>query len=209
MSTNPVNPPICADYDSMGDSGRFPRKTIQKPFLSKFRKKIKSFINKKILCLGFLLLTTVMYGQNHILIGDSQTVFLAKNSTKIRRISQLAEGGIGIKQLLYKVNAYPVLTTVKSVTICIGVNDRYRDVGIARLVQLLRVKFPNARFFVVQGSWGWGGVKKMNRKDFDIYYRKWINHECIIVNPAIGFGDPHANKKVYREIMENIEKNLD
>jgi hypothetical protein len=152
-----------------------------------------------------LLFTILNFSQEHILIGDSQTHFLAKYSTEIKRIPKLSQGGIGVVQLISKVRLYPVSPNVKSVSICIGVNDRYKDRGVQQLFIRLKNTFPNAHFYIIQGSWGWGGVSKMNQNTLDKYYKQFPG---TIIHPAIGKGDPHKDKKVYRIIMKNLESRI-
>ena len=152
-----------------------------------------------------LLFTIFSFSQEHILIGDSQTRYLAKYSTKIKRVPKLSQGGIGVVQLVYKVSSYPVSPNVKSVSICIGVNDRYKDKGIQQLFIRLINTFPNAHFYIIQGSWGWGGVSKMNQSNLDKYYKQFLG---TIIHPAIGNGDPHTDKKVYKTIMNSLENQI-
>jgi hypothetical protein len=145
------------------------------------------------------------YGQEHILIGDSQTTYLSKNSIKIKRIPELSKGGIGVPYLINMVSSYPKSTNVKSVSICIGVNDRYKDRGVNELVKIVKNKFPNAKLFVIQGSWGWGGVSKMNQTNLDLYYKHFVDLGCSLITPPIGYGDPHRDKKTYETIIKKIE----
>lgn len=152
-----------------------------------------------------LLFTIFSFSQEHILIGDSQTYILAKHSTKIKQVSELSQPGIGVVQLTSKVRLYPVSPNVKSVSICIGVNDRYKDRGIQQLFIRLINTFPNAHFYIIQGSWGWGGVSKMNQSNLDKYYKHFLG---TIIHPAIGNGDPHIDKKVYKNIMKNLENQI-
>jgi len=156
-----------------------------------------------------LLLTSLTcYSQQHIIIGDSQTLYLSNQATQLKRVKELCKGGIGITILNEKVKAYPISIQVKTVTVCIGVNDCYRDKGVRILVQNINKKFPNAKIYAVQGSWGWGGVSKMNQKNLDTYYKLFESLNCIIISPAIGEGDPHANKESYKIIIKNIENRL-
>jgi hypothetical protein len=152
-----------------------------------------------------LLFTVLSFSQEHILIGDSQTYYLSQHSTEIKRIPKLSQSGIGVVQLIYKVRLYPVSPNVKSVSICIGVNDRYKDRGVQQLFIRLKNTFPNAHFYIIQGSWGWGKVRRMNQSNLDKYYKHFPG---TIIHPAIGNGDPHTDKKVYRTIMKNIEQEL-
>lgn len=153
-----------------------------------------------------LLFSVFTFSQEHILIGDSQTYFLAKHSTKIKRVSKLSQPGIGVLQLTQKIRLYPVSPYVKSVSLCIGVNDGYKDKGIQQLVVRLKNTFPNAHFYIIQGSWGWGKVRRISQNKVYTYYKQFPG---TIIYPAIGKGDPHRDKKVYKIIMKNIENCLD
>ena len=144
-----------------------------------------------------VLFTFVTYSQQHILIGDSQTYILAKHSTKIKRVPQLSQSGIGVAQLTSKVHLYAVSPCVSSVSVCIGVNDAYKDRGIQQLLVRIKNTFPNAKIYIIQGSWGWGNLDK--------YYKQFTG---TIIHPAIGNGDPHTDKKVYKTIMKKIEQEL-
>jgi hypothetical protein len=152
-----------------------------------------------------ILFSVFTFSQEHILIGDSQTYFLAKHSTQIKRIPKLSQPGIGVVQLTQKVRLYPVSPYVKSVSICIGVNDGYKDKGIQQLVVRLKNTFPNANFYIIQGSWGWGKVSRMNQNTLDRYYKQFPG---TTIHPAIGKGDPHRDKKVYRIIMKSLETRI-
>ena len=152
-----------------------------------------------------ILFSVFTFSQEHILIGDSQTYFLAKHSTQIKQIKRLCQPGIGVVQLTQKVRLYPVSPYVKSVSICIGVNDGYKDKGIQQLVVRLKNTFPNANFYIIQGSWGWGKVSRMNQNTLDRYYKQFPG---TIIHPAIGKGDPHKDKKVYRIIMKSLETQI-
>jgi hypothetical protein len=152
-----------------------------------------------------LLFTILSFSQEHILIGDSQTYLLARHSTEIKRIPKLSQSGIGVVQLIYKVRLYPVSPNVKSVSICIGVNDAYKDRGVQQLFIRLKNTFPNAHFYIIQGSWGWGTVRRMNQNNIDKYYKHFPG---TIIYPAIGKGDPHRNKKVYKTIMKSLENQI-
>lgn len=155
-----------------------------------------------------ILFTFVTYSQQHILIGDSQTYILAKHSTKIKRVPKLTQPGIGVVQLTSKVRLYPVSPYVNSVSVCIGVNDGYKDRGVKQLLIRIKNTFPNAKIFIIQGSWGWGRVRRANQNTLDKYYKQYINSGCILISPAIGRGDPHRDKNVYKIIMKSLESQI-
>ena len=155
-----------------------------------------------------LFFTLSIYSQQHILIGDSQTYILAKHSTKIKQVSKLSQPGIGVVQLTNKLRLYPVSPHVNTVSLCIGVNDGYKDKGIQQLLQKTKKTFPNAKIFIIQGSWGWGKVKKANQNTLNKYYKQYIDSGCILISPAIGKGDPHKNKNIYKIIIKSLESQI-
>jgi len=65
-------------------------------------------------------------------------------------------------ELNNNVVSYPTSKNIKSVSVCIGVNDSYRDNGVEILMNTIKRTFPNATIYIIQGSWGWGNVKKDN-----------------------------------------------
>ena len=155
-----------------------------------------------------LLFTIFSFSQEHILIGDSQTYILAKHSTKIKQVSELSQSGIGVLQLTNKVRLYPVSPCVNSVSVCIGVNDGYKNRGVQQLLIGIKNTFPNAKIYIIQGSWGWGKVRRANQNTLNKYYKQYIDSGCILISPAIGRGDPHRDKKVYKIIMKSLESQI-
>jgi hypothetical protein len=155
-----------------------------------------------------LLFTIFSFSQEHILIGDSQTYILAKHSTKIKQVSELSQSGIGVLQLTNKVRLYPVSPCVNSVSVCIGVNDGYKNRGVQQLLIRIKNIFPNAKIYIIQGSWGWGRVRRTNQNTLNKYYKQYIDSGCILISPAIGRGDPHRDKNVYKIIMKNLENQI-
>jgi hypothetical protein len=155
-----------------------------------------------------LFFTLSIYSQQHVLIGDSQTYYLSRHSTKIKRVPQLSQSGIGVLQLTAKIRLYPVSPQVNSVSLCIGVNDGYKDRGVKELLVRTKNTFPNAKIFIIQGSWGWGRVVKSNQNTLDKYYKQYIDSGCILISPSIGKGDPHRNKIIYKIIMKSLEDRI-
>lgn len=156
----------------------------------------------------YLMFVFVAYGQEHILIGDSQTYFLKKHSNIVKQSSKLSKSGIGVQDLIQKVKRYPIKTNVKTVTICIGVNDNYVDKGIELLIIRVSKTFPNAKLLVIKGSWGWGKVRNLNVNKFNDYYKIFEKLNCVLINTPIGKGDPHRDKKVYGTIMKELETKI-
>ena len=153
-----------------------------------------------------------------IIIGDSQTPYVSRNSSKVQLVDELQEGSKGVGWLRDQVAAYPVSPKVKNVVLCIGTNGGYSSKGSAEagLFTALRKTFPNAKIYAVQGSWGWGGVSKYTEKQVRSYYiNQYQNRGAILIEPPIGDGkkngdrsDPHGPRTAYEQIGAAIDDEL-
>ena len=149
-----------------------------------------------------------------IIIGDSQTPFIKKQSNKIEMLGNVGgenvlwKGGMGLKWLKDAVSKYPITKDIKNVVINIGTNGGFNsNEDIDGLVNELKRVFPNAKLFAVKGSWGWGGNKNVTETKVNSYYDKFENEGVKIINPAIGsVKDPHSNLPIYKEIGKNIDE---
>jgi hypothetical protein len=161
---------------------------------------------------------TIVVGKNkNIIIGDSQTPYVDNATLKANRISKdggeksLWEGGKTVSWLIKALKKYPVDKNVENVIICIGTNGgfgKFLNDDIGGLFTQLEMKFPKAKFLVVQGSWGWGGLKNIKKSDVTNYYKKFEKYGAKIIEPPIGDIEPHGNKPIYKEIGRNIDKML-
>lgn len=133
---------------------------------------------------------------------------MSKYSTKIIHIKKLSKEGIGVNELNKKIISYPTSHKIKSVSVCIGVNDFYKDKGIKPLMNTIKRTFPNAKIFVIQGSWGWGNIRKDNSSTILKYYKIFHKFGAEIIDPPIGYGDPHRDKKIYKTIIQIIETKI-
>lgn len=151
-----------------------------------------------------------------IIIGDSQTPFIKKQSSKVQMLGSVGgenvlwKGGMGLKWLKDAVSKYPITKDIKNVVINIGTNGGFNpNEDIDGLVNELKRVFPNAKLFVVKGSWGWGGNKDVTETKVNAYYKKFENEGVKIINPAIGsVKDPHSNLPIYKEIGKSIDNTL-
>jgi hypothetical protein len=149
-------------------------------------------------------------------IGDSQTPFIDNNSMKVSRIdtssgqSSLWKGGVNLKWLKESVNAYPVSPSVNSIVINIGTNGGFNpNDDVEGLVNAIKTKFPNAKLFVVKGSWGWGGNVNVTESKVNSYYDKFSNLGVEVIKTPIGkVNDPHSNLPVYAQIGSEIDSKL-
>ncbi len=153
--------------------------------------------------------------KNYI-IGDSQTPFIDMNSSKASRINNksgvesLWKSGMGLSWLKTAVEQYPVSKDVNAIIINIGTNDGFnlKD-DVTGLVGAVRKKFPNAKLFAVQGSWGWGNNSKISEEKVRAYYSKFENVGVTLIYPPIGkVKDPHGNLPIYKEIGKEIDKEI-
>lgn len=149
----------------------------------------------------------------YILIGDSQTPYLARYSQSVKMIGE-AEGnanlhrtGWTLEKLKNAVGEYKESPAVKGVAICIGTNDGFANPGnnILLLKAAIERVFPNVeKIIVIKGSWGWGNnkaavkengkyvtgndgkVKGITKEAVDAYYAQFTKAGITAIDPAIG-----------------------
>jgi hypothetical protein len=149
----------------------------------------------------------------NIIIGDSQTPFIAKRSQNVKMISKVGSksslwlGGMGLGWLKDAVREYPTSPNVSNVVICIGTNGGFNiREDIQGLFSQLKRAFPKANFYAVQGSWGWGGNRSITTDRVKTYYDKFAQQGATIIEPPIGkVNDPHGNLPVYAQIGKAID----
>lgn len=156
-------------------------------------------------------LVNVDKSKNYV-IGDSQSPYIDWGSEKVSRIgdaageSNLWQGGKDLKWLKKALEKYTVSPDVNSITINIGTNGGFNQgEDIAGLVSLVKEKFPNAKVFAVQGSWGWGGNSKITEQQVRNYYKKFKDLGVQVIEPPIGAIEPHGNKPIYKTIGANLD----
>lgn len=150
--------------------------------------------------------------KSNIVIGDSQTPYVANGSSKFSLISDKGSkrslwlGGMGLNWLLDAVENHPGSKKVKNVAICIGTNGAFSSKdNIPGLVSELRNKFPRANLFAIQGSWGWGGLKNIKEEKVKKYYQKFKDQGVEVIDPPIGKIEPHGNKPIYKTIGSELD----
>ncbi len=148
----------------------------------------------------------------NIIIGDSQTTYVDNATTKASRLStkggtqSLWKGGMGVNWLVNALDSYPVSPNIKNVVVVIGTNGGFRG-SVDGLMNSLKRTFPNAKFFVVQGSWNWGGNKNIQPSQVSKYYSQFKGFATII-EPPIGPIEPHGDFPVYKKIGAAIDSYL-
>jgi len=148
----------------------------------------------------------------NIVIGDSQSPYVANGSDKFELIStqggesSLWLGGKTLSWLLDSVKKHKGSEQVDNIAICIGTNGAFNpNDNISGLVSELKQKFPNADLFAVQGSWGWGGLKNVTEKKVKTYYKIFEDNGVKVIDPPIGKIEPHGNKPIYKEIGKKLD----
>ena len=119
----------------------------------------------------------------------------------------LWKGGMGLSWLKGAVSKYPITKDVKNIVINIGTNGGFNiNDNVSGLMDELKRVFPNADFYVVKGSWGWGGNKNKTVSQVDNYYQKFKDEGANVLKTAIGsVKDPHGNLPIYKEIGKEID----
>ena len=119
----------------------------------------------------------------------------------------LWKSGMGVKWLKTAVSKHPVDTKVKDVVINIGTNGAFSpNDDIKGLMTELRRVFPQAKFCVVQGSWGWGNNVSVTADKVKTYYNRFKAEGVTVIEPPIGkVSNPHTNLPVYDTIAKEID----
>jgi hypothetical protein len=148
-----------------------------------------------------------------IIIGDSCTPNIFKRSKTLMMLGNtgseetLWKSGMGVKWLKTAVSKHPVDTKVKDVVINIGTNGAFSpNDDIKGLMSELRRVFPQAKFCVVQGSWGWGNNVSVTADKVKTYYNRFKAEGVTVIEPPIGkVSNPHTNLPVYDTIAKEID----
>ena len=150
--------------------------------------------------------------QKNIIIGDSQSPFVDWGSLSFNLIStaggqsSLWLGGKTLGWLLQAVKVYSGDSTVTNLAICIGTNGGFnKNDKVSELVNECKLKFPNSKLYVIQGSWGWGGVSNKTETQVRDYYKKFSELGVVVVEPPIGKIEPHGRKPIYKQIGNNLD----
>jgi hypothetical protein len=162
---------------------------------------------------SFISLNEAKSDGTYIIIGDSCTPNIFKRSKTLTMLGNtgseetLWKSGMGVKWLKTAVSKYPVSTNVKYVVINIGTNGAFSpNDDIKGLMVELRRVFPQAKFCVVQGSWGWGNNVSVTDNKVKTYYDRFKAEGVTVIEPPIGkVADPHTNLPVYDTIAKEID----
>lgn len=158
----------------------------------------------------------------NLLIGDSQTPDVDAKSTKFSRLKptggpgSLWQSGWSALNMRDDIKAFAVSPQVKNVALCVGTNGgfgKFMSDDVPGLMAAVKLKFPNAKIFVIQGSWGWTavpgttGLKNIQESEVNAYYTKYTNLGATLINPKIGFYPSHPDYRTPSFAL--IGQNLD
>jgi hypothetical protein len=132
---------------------------------------------------------TTTAGAASIVIGDSLYASIQHANPKIRQVTDVApqvgkhlsvDGGngpnAGGKSLINQLTAAKVYNDVKHVVVTIGANDLWaaNTAKQNEAIYLIKQKFPKAKYYIMNGNYGWGGLEVKGVKT-DIYWQNLIN----------------------------------
>ena len=103
---------------------------------------------------------------------------------------------------------YKTSPEIKNIVLCIGTNDNFQTGNIKELFKVVKRIFPHATIYVIKGSWGWGGNKRVTEQRVNNYYKLYEQEGGIILEPAIGKHEPHQNLPVYKTIGKKLDSIL-
>ena len=153
----------------------------------------------------------------NIIIGDSLCPLLAAKITNASLLSRdsgeksLWKGGMGVSWLKDAVSKYRISPNIQNVVVNIGTNGGFKlKDDIKGLYDQLKKVFPNARFFQIQGSWGWGGNTAVTLSKVTEYYKVYQEQGAILINPPIGYSatdrEAHSNRPVLVTIGAEVDR---
>lgn len=126
----------------------------------------------------------------NFIIGDSHAVGIGSLIKNVVVDSRIANSGWTLSNLLSNLNKYPIREDVCRVFISIGTNGAFdKSDNILGLILSVENKFPNAEIFIIKGSYGWGGNKKVKKEYYDDYYYKFKSHGIKILENELGYFD--------------------
>jgi hypothetical protein len=98
---------------------------------------------------------------------------------------------------------------VKKVAISVGSYSEFNlNDPIYLLVEELERIFPNARLYMIQGSYGWGFLQDITDYKTQVldYYQEFTDYEVSLVEPPVGFTqDPKDYLPIYQKIANSLD----
>lgn len=145
---------------------------------------------------------------NAILIGDSQSKSISENSILVNLDSTLNKTGWRVSDLSKALMVHPTDCQINKVFVSIGTNGAFSaNDKVEDLCFLLSLKFPNAKNYIIVGSYGWGDNKNVTTKEINTYYKRFEKLGFDKLKTEIGYSSSHPTNKTTSII--NIGKEVD
>lgn len=127
---------------------------------------------------------------NAIIIGDSQTFLITDLTKKVKLNQSLCKTGWTVANLIAALDKQPIDNKTTEVFICIGTNGNFNKTDkIESLIWFVQTKFPKAKLYAIQGSYGWGN--NTTTPDLNSYYIRFYNKGVYVLKNKIGFSNNH------------------
>jgi hypothetical protein len=97
-----------------------------------------------------------------VVIGDSISLLTHGAYSNVGIISSpviLNESGQHALWLYSQLTKSPVQPAVKNLIVSIGSNDQWGTTSLTNLINVIKQKFPNASYYILNGNYGWGSLK--------------------------------------------------
>jgi len=154
-------------------------------------------------------------------IGDSLAVELTNYTKKIVKVRFSYAGDLAFPgwhlttDLLPRLSGIGAKIPVQNLILSIGANDGYEVTNIDKLINEINRVFPDSKKFIINGSYGWGGLKITKDKDdaywknqIETYMNKYRQKDYIVLGAIVKqTGHPVGNKNdpFYKEIFVDLK----
>lgn len=126
--------------------------------------------------------TQINNNSSILAIGDSLSIVVNQQNGNIDIIKspiELSKAGWHIAELINNLTSIPDVKNYKAVVLSIGVNDGWEMSGnITTLINLMKQKFGNTKFYILNGHYGWGSVSVTKDKTAE----NWKNKINVYIN---------------------------
>jgi hypothetical protein len=159
------------------------------------KNKTKKFIFLTLGIGAFLIFKNKLFGtktkqteiSKNIIIGDSHAIQIGAKLNNVQIDWNLAHTGWSPNNLINALNNIPVDQNVKNVYLSIGTNSGFNlNDNITGLVNKLKAVYPNAKLYVIKGSYGWGNFPKA-AANYESYYKKFQNLGVSVLINGLGY----------------------
>lgn len=138
-------------------------------------------------------------GMRNIFIGDSHAIGLGSKINGAEVDTSITKVGWSSYNVINALKNYPVSNDVGRVFLSVGTNGGFSlSDDTDTLVGLLKDKFPNAKLYVIKGSYGWGSNTSISKSKYDSYYNRFAKDGVNVLQNELGYfatsSDAHSTK---------------